>query len=78
MRIVELVGFILTYEITLPNSKKPKDYAFKASENDEKYTKISYNIARDEVAHMTKRIKKVIKFNKFFFSKIKNKEKKKT
>ena len=56
MRIVELVGFILTYEITLPNSRKPKDSAFKASDNEKKYTKMSYNITRDEVAHMTKRI----------------------
>ena len=31
MRVDELVGFIQTYEMTLPNSQKPKDFAFKAS-----------------------------------------------
>ena len=36
MRIDELVGSIQTYEMTLPNSQRSKDCAFKASENDEK------------------------------------------
>ena len=31
MRVDELVGFIQTYEMTLPSSQKPKDFAFKAS-----------------------------------------------
>ena len=58
MRIDELVGFIETYEINLPNSQMPKDYAFKASENEEKYTKMTYNIPRDDLTHIVKRIKK--------------------
>ena len=35
---------------------------------------MSYNINKDEFAHMTKRIKKVMKFNKMFY---KNQESKK-
>ena len=36
MKIDELVGSIQTYKITLPNSQRPKEFAFKASENEEK------------------------------------------
>ena len=67
MWVDELVGSIQTYEMTLPSSQKPKDYAFKAFENEEKDTKMSYNITKDELAHMAKRIKKVMKFNKRFY-----------
>ena len=67
MRVDELVGFIQTYEMTLPNSQKPKDFAFKASQNEEKDTKMPNNITRDELDYMAKRIKKVMKFNNFFF-----------
>ena len=52
MRIDELVGSIQTYEMTLPNSQRSKDCAFKAFENDEKETKISYNITKDGLAHI--------------------------
>ena len=38
------------------------------------FIEMSYNITRDELAHMTKRIKKVIKVNKGL-TKIKNLEK---
>ena len=75
MRFDELIGFIQTYEITLPSSQKPKYYTFKASENEKKDIEISYNITRDELTHMTKRIKMVMKFNKSV-TKIKNLEKK--
>ena len=37
-RVDELVGFIQAYEMTLPSSQKPKDIAFKASQNEEKDT----------------------------------------
>ena len=67
MRVDELVGSIQTYEMTLPGPQKPKDSTFKASENEEKDTKMLYNITRDELTHMTKRIKKVMKFNKKFY-----------
>ena len=68
IRIDELVGYIRIYEITLHNSQKPKDFAFKALENEEKKkTKMPYNMTRDEFAHMTKKIKKVMKFNIKFY-----------
>lgn len=56
MEIDGLVGSIKTYEITLPSSQKPKDSTFKASENEEKKIEIPYNITKDELAHMDKRI----------------------
>ena len=67
LRVDELVGPIKTYEITLPSSQKPKYYAFKAFENKEKDIKISYDITRDELAHMAKKIENVIKFNRKFY-----------
>ena len=69
MRVDELVGSIQTYEMTLPSSQKPKDSTFKAFENKEKDIKIPYDITRDELAHMVKRIKMVMKFNKRFYKK---------
>ena len=36
MRDDELVGSIQTYEMTPPSSQKPKDFAFKAHDNEEK------------------------------------------
>ena len=59
MIIDELVGSIQTYEMTLFDSQKPKDFAFKAFENEEKYTKMLYDITIDELAHITKRIKRL-------------------
>ena len=60
--------------MTLPSSKKLEDSAFKASKNKKKYIKMSYDITRDELAHIAKTIKKVMKFNKKFY---KNKESRK-
>ena len=54
MRVDELVGSIQTYEMTQPNSHKPKDSAFKAFENEKKDTKMPYEITHDELAHMVK------------------------
>ena len=67
MRVDELVGFIQTYEMTQLNSHKPKDYAFKDFENEEKDTEIPYDVIHDELAHTVKRIKRVTKFNKRFY-----------
>ena len=67
MRVDELVGSTQTYEMTLHSSQKPKDSTFKASKKEEKYIEIPYNITRDELAHMVKIIKKVMKFNKKFY-----------
>ena len=49
MRIDEIIGFIQTYEMTLPNSQKTKDSTFKTSKNEEKDIKMPYNITRDEL-----------------------------
>ena len=59
MREDELVGFIQTYEMTLPCSQKPKDSAFKAFENEEKDVEISCDITRNELTHMAKRTNKM-------------------
>ena len=48
MRVDELVGFIQTYEMTLPNSQKPKGSAFKASDNEEKDIEMPYDITSEE------------------------------
>ena len=66
MRIDELVDSIQTYEMTLPSFQKFKDFAFKAFKNEEKDAEIPYDITRDELAFMAKRIKRVMKFNKRF------------
>ena len=41
MRVDELVGSIQTYEMSLPRSQKPKDFTFKASENEKKDIEIN-------------------------------------
>ena len=46
-----------TYEMTLSHSQKPKDFAFKASKNEEKDTEMPYNITRDELTHIAKIVK---------------------
>ena len=56
--------------MTFPNSQKPKDLAFKAFKNEKKQIEMSYNITRDELNHMVKRILGS-------FTKIKNLEKEK-
>ena len=66
MRIDELVGSIQTYGMSFPNSQKPRDYALKTFENEEKYIEMSYNTTKDKLTHMAKRIKKIMKFNKKF------------
>ena len=49
------------------NSQKLSDFALKAFENGEKDIEISYNTIKDELAHMAKRIKNIMKFNKKFY-----------
>ena len=56
MRVDELVGSIQTCEMTLPNSQRPKDSNFKASNNEEKDIEMSYEITNDGLAHMAKKI----------------------
>ena len=56
MRVDELVGFIQTYEMILPSSQKPKDFAFKAYENEKRDIEMSYDITKDELTDMVKRI----------------------
>lgn len=58
MRIDKLFGFIQTYEMTLPNSQRPKKSTFKAFENEEKEIEMPNDLTKDGLAHMTKRIKK--------------------
>ena len=58
MRVDELVVFIQTYEMILPSSQKPKDFAFKAYENEERDIEMSYDITKDELTDMVKRINK--------------------
>ena len=49
--------------MTLFIFQKPKDFAFKVSENEEKDIEILNDITRDELTHMAKKIKRVMKFN---------------
>ena len=42
--------------MTLSSSQNPKDFTFKAFENKEKDTEMPYNITRDELTPMAKRI----------------------
>ena len=58
IRADELVGFIQTYEITLPGSQKLEDSAFKDFENEEKDIEMSYDITKDKLTHIAKGIKK--------------------
>ena len=53
--------------MTLPSSQKPKDFAFKAFENGKKDNEMPYDITSDELAHMAKRIKRVMKFNNKYY-----------
>ena len=55
------------YEITLLSSQKPKDFALKASKNEEKDIEMSYDITKSEFTYMAKRIKRIMKFNKRFY-----------
>lgn len=50
--------------MTLPNSQKRQDFSFKAFENEEKDIKLPYNVIRNELTHMAKKIKNVMKFNR--------------
>ena len=67
IRVDELVGSIQTYEMNLPNSHNPKDSAFKVFENEEKDIEMPKDITHDELAHMPKRIKRAMRFNKMFY-----------
>ena len=58
MTVDELIGFIQTYEMTLPNTYKPKDFTFKDFENEEKDIEKPYDITHDQLTHMAKRIKR--------------------
>ena len=58
MRVDELIGFIQTYEMTLPNTYKPKDFTFKDFENEEKDIEKPYDITHDQLTHMANRIKR--------------------
>ena len=51
--------------MTLPNSQKPKDYALKVYENEEKDIEMPYNITLDELAHMAKKIKIKLSTSRF-------------
>ena len=63
--------------MTLSSSQNPKDFTFKAFENKEKDTEMPYNITRDELTPMAKRIiNKKRSWNSIkAFTKIKNLEK---
>ena len=52
--------------MTLPNSQKPKDYALKVYENEEKDIEMPYNITLDELAHMAKKIKIKLSTSRFW------------
>lgn len=39
MRVDEFISSIMTYEMTLPYSQKPKEFVFMVSKNEEKETK---------------------------------------
>ena len=67
MRVDELIGSIQTYEMTPPSFQKPKDFIFKALENEDKDIEMQYDITNDKLTHMAKRIKRVMKFNKRFY-----------
>ena len=54
MRVDELVDSIQTYEMTLPNSYKSKDSAFKASKNEENDVEMPYEVTNDELTHCQK------------------------
>ena len=51
----------------LPSFQKPKDFVFKASKDEVRDIEMSYDITSDELTHMAKRIKRVMKFNKRFY-----------
>ena len=64
MRVDALVGSFQTYEMTLPNSQKPKQLAFKASKNEEKEIKNFENVSREELVHMPKHVSEALRFQK--------------
>ena len=62
MRVDKLVGFQQTYEMTLPDSQKPKEFAFLRLPRVKK-KKINYEkIGKNELAHFTKQVKEAMKF----------------
>lgn len=64
MRANELVNSLWTYEMTLPNSQRPREYAFKASKNEEKWPKNFEKVGFEELSLISKWIKEVMKFYK--------------
>ena len=64
MRANELVNSLRTYEMTFPNSQRPREYAFKASKNEEKWPKNFEKVGFEELSLISKWIKEVMKFYK--------------
>ena len=50
--------------MTLPDSQKLKESAFKAFKNEEKETKKSESVSREELVHMAKCVKETLKLDK--------------
>ena len=49
--------------MTLPDSQKLKESPFKAFKNEEKETKKSESVSREELAHMAKCVKETLKLD---------------
>ena len=62
----------------LPSFQKPKDFVFKASEDEVRDIEMSYDIISEELAYMVKKIKRVTKFNKRLYKHQEFGKKKKT
>ena len=63
VRVNELVGYLQIYEIILPSSQKPKEYALKASKN-EKGLENFEKVDLEEFTILSKRRKNAMKFYK--------------
>jgi len=65
MKIEELVGFLQTYEYSLPSVKKAKGMAFKMTKSRVSSDEGSKNEEEDKLAMIANRISKLMKTNKF-------------
>ena len=63
VRVNELVGYLQIYEIILSSSQKPREYAFKASKNEEGLENFE-KVDLEEFTLLSKRIKNAMKFYK--------------
>ena len=63
VRVNELVGYLQIYEIILSSSQKPREYAFKASKNEEGLENFE-KVDLEEFTLLSKRIKNALKFYK--------------